>query len=95
MRSFEAAAIGGCILAEDTTDHRELYGEAARYFTTPAELVQQAQALVNDPATRYRLSLQLREKVAAGCHTYADRLATMLRLSNVEGLSQYLAAPAS
>ena len=25
MRSFEAGAIGGCILAEDTADHRELF----------------------------------------------------------------------
>ena len=35
MRSFEAAAIGGCILAEDTADHREIFGPedyAARYF---------------------------------------------------------------
>src|SRR5262249_18041929 len=36
MRSFEAAAIGGCILAEDTPDHRELFGpnddDSACYF---------------------------------------------------------------
>ena len=30
MRSYEAAAIGGCILAEDTPEHRELYGEIGR-----------------------------------------------------------------
>ena len=37
MRSFEAAAIGGCILAEDTADHRQLFGpenQAVRYFQT-------------------------------------------------------------
>ena len=85
MRSFEAAAIGGCILAEDTADHRELFGpenQAVRYFKTVMEMVTQAKLLLADPELRCRLSLQLRKRMAAGRHTYADRLATMLRLSN-------------
>jgi spore maturation protein CgeB len=84
MRSFEAAAIGGCILAEDTADHRELFGpedHAARYFRTPTELVQQANSLVADAEARHRLSFKLRERMVAGGNTYADRLAVMLRLS--------------
>ena len=84
MRSFEAAAIGGCILAEDTADHRQLFGpenEAVRYFQTVSqELVQQAKILVADAEARLRLSAQLRERLAAGRNTYADRLAAMLRL---------------
>jgi spore maturation protein CgeB len=88
MRSFEAAAIGGCILAEDTADHRELFGpqdHAVRYFRTMAEMVQQAKMLVADAEMRRRLSFELRKRLRLGSHTYADRLAEMLRLSNVTG----------
>src|SRR5262245_5749543 len=88
MRSFEAGAIGGCILAEDTADHRELFGpqdHAVRYFRTMAEMVQQAKMLVADAEMRRRLSFELRKRLRLGSHTYADRLAEMLRLSNVDG----------
>jgi hypothetical protein len=90
MRSFEAAAIGGCILAEDTADHRELFGpdnHAVRYFSTLSELVRQAQMLICDLEERRRLSLQLRKRLATGGHTYADRLATMLQFSTRDGVS--------
>jgi spore maturation protein CgeB len=86
MRSFEAAAIGGCVLAESTADHQALFGpddEAVRYFQTADELVQQAKSLVDDAEVRLRLSAKLRERLAAGGHTYVDRLAAMLRLSKI------------
>jgi spore maturation protein CgeB len=81
MRSFEAAAIGGCILAEDTADHRDLFGphdHAVRYFRTTSEMVQQARLLLADAETRCRLSSQLRDRFDRAKHTYATRLATML-----------------
>jgi spore maturation protein CgeB len=81
MRSFEAAAIGGCILAEDTADHRELFGpndHAVRYFKDIPEMVQQAKSLIADPDARQRLTFQLRETFERRKHTYANRLATML-----------------
>jgi spore maturation protein CgeB len=81
MRSFEAAAIGGCILAEDTADHRELFGpndHAVRYFKNIPEMVQQAKWLIADPDARQRLSFQLRETFERRKHTYANRLTTML-----------------
>jgi spore maturation protein CgeB len=88
MRSFEAAAIGGCILAEDTADHRELFGpenQTVRYFQTVEELIQQSKILVGDAEARRRLSVRLSEKLAGGKHTYVDRLSAMLQLSNVNG----------
>jgi spore maturation protein CgeB len=91
MRSFEAAAIGGCILAEDTPDHRELFGpddHAARYFNSVEELVGQAKALVADDAARHRLSTQLRRRLVGSNHTYADRLATMLKLCAAGDISR-------
>jgi spore maturation protein CgeB len=83
MRSFEAAAIGGCLLVEDTTDHRALFGRndhAVRYFSSIPEMVQQAKDLVGNADTRYRLSLQLRETFGRERHSYAERLAAMLSI---------------
>jgi spore maturation protein CgeB len=97
MRSFEAAAIGGCVLAEDTPDHRELFGpddHAARYFKSISDMVQQAKILTEDAGLRRRLSLGLRERMTARSDTYADRLAAILRLSNLNELSSDLTVSA-
>jgi spore maturation protein CgeB len=81
MRSFEIAAIGGCILAEDTGEHRELFGpdgESAVYFKTPKDAVSRARSLVGDEARRARLAGALRRRIVAGGHSYRDRLETMM-----------------
>lgn len=88
MRSYEAAAIGGCMLVEDTVDHRELFGpdnHAVCYFKTTVEMVQQAKILVADAKMRNRLSLELTKIFAPGGQTYVDRLSEILRLSNARG----------
>jgi spore maturation protein CgeB len=84
MRSFEAAAIGGCILAEDTTDHRELYGDAARYFSSLPQLVERARELIANTQLRFELSNNLRKRIVSGRNTYADRLTMMLQLSGMD-----------
>jgi spore maturation protein CgeB len=76
MRSLEIPAMGGSLVAEDTSEHRELYGDASTaYYATPAELVAQAKSLCADPplarAAAARLSRRIREESA---HTYTDRL---------------------
>jgi spore maturation protein CgeB len=91
MRSFEAAAIGGCILAEDTDDHREFFGpedHAVRYFRTIPEMLRQVEILVADANLRLRLSITLRQRMAARNDTYSDRLEAMLRLSALADSSQ-------
>jgi spore maturation protein CgeB len=83
MRSFEAAAIGGCILAEDTPDHRELFGPenySACYFKTNSDMVHQTKRLLADASARRRLSLHLRQRVEHRDDTYTHRLASMLEL---------------
>lgn len=77
MRSFEIGASGGCMVAEDTPEHRELFGpddQCVRYFTTPAELAAVCRHLLGDAAARARLAQALRQRVVSGGHTYADRL---------------------
>jgi spore maturation protein CgeB len=84
MRSFEAAAIGGCLLAEDTADHRDILGvenHAARYFRSDTEMVQQANMMVADSTIRLHLQQGLRERMDLSDATYASRLASMLRLT--------------
>lgn len=81
MRSFEIAATGGCMLVEDTDEHREIFGqdgEAVAYFRTAEEAALRAQALVADPAECGRLRTAVRARINSGAHTYGDRLATML-----------------
>lgn len=83
MRSFEVPAARGCVLAEDTDDHRELFGpegHAALYFSNPEHAATQAALLVADPALRRRLALRSHEIVTGGGHTYADRLKTALAI---------------
>ena len=80
MRTFEVAAMGGCMLVEETDDHRELFGpddDAVVYFRTPAEGVERLGVLLADPDRRARLSRRVRELVTAGEHTYASRLRQM------------------
>jgi spore maturation protein CgeB len=84
MRSFEVAAIGGCMLVEDTQEHREIFGpdrESVRYFRTPAEAAERARSLLADPAERARLSETVRARISTGAHTYRDRLAAMIEVA--------------
>lgn len=81
MRSFEIAAIGGCMLAEDTAEHREIFGpdgECVAYFRGPADAAARALSLLADDATRARLAASLRARNERGGHTYRDRLRSML-----------------
>jgi spore maturation protein CgeB len=85
MRSFEIAALGGVMLAEDTEEHRDLFGpdgEAVVYFRSPDEASIRARALLADAAERARLSEALWRRVATGGHTYRDRLGAMLAVAN-------------
>jgi spore maturation protein CgeB len=84
MRSFEIAAIGGCMLAEDTVEHREIFGpdgEAVVYFRTAREAAERARSLLADPAERARLSAVVRARISRGAHTYGHRLVSILEVA--------------
>ncbi len=81
MRTFEVPAMRGCLLTEDTLDHRTFFGdegEAVMYFSTPADAVEQTQRLYNDAAERGRLADEAHARITQGGHTYAERLRVML-----------------
>jgi hypothetical protein len=81
MRSFEIAAAGGCMLAEDTGEHREIFGsdgESVIYFRTAEEAAERASWLVRQPAERARLAQSVRARVGVPENSYRARLMTML-----------------
>jgi spore maturation protein CgeB len=84
MRSFEIAAAGGCMLAEDTDEHRDIFGpegEATVYFRNAKEATECARVLLCNPSERKRLAAALHRRIVGGAHTYADRLATILGIA--------------
>lgn len=81
MRSYELPAMRACILAQDTADHRELYGadgEMVRYFQNPRDIVAAARALLADPAERDRLGMAGHTRVARPENTYYARLERLI-----------------
>jgi spore maturation protein CgeB len=86
MRSFEIAAIGGCMLVEDTEEHRAIFGgdgDSVRYFRTPEQAAALARFLIDHPAERARLAASVRDRVSRHAHTYRDRLRTMLNIAGI------------
>jgi spore maturation protein CgeB len=84
MRTYEAAAIGACMLVEDTSEHRELFGadgETVVYFRTIDEMVHQLKCLLDAPDERQRLRHAVQRRVVDGGHTYDDRLQSMLQVA--------------
>jgi spore maturation protein CgeB len=88
MRTFEIAACGGCMLARDTDEHREIFGpqgEVVVYFRDAKEAAQRARTLLCDLSERKRLAAGVHRRIVGGAHTYAHRLATMLGIATGRG----------
>lgn len=84
MRTFEIPAMAGCLLIEDTAEHRALFGDndqAVVYFRSADEAANHAVALVQDPSRCRRLAAASYRLITTGPHTYADRLSELLRIA--------------
>jgi spore maturation protein CgeB len=80
MRSLEAGALGGCLLVEDTSEHRALFGdegETVRYFADAENASLRARLLLQDEHERRRLAASVRRRICKEWHTYRDRLVQM------------------
>lgn len=67
----------GCMLAEDTGEHRDLLGEegsAVRYFRNVNEMLAKVQLLLQSESERNRLSTAGWNRIRAGGNSYLDRL---------------------
>lgn len=82
MRTFEVPAVGACMLAEDTAEHREIFGDeghAVVYFRTLEEMVAKTRWLLAHDEERQRLARTAHCLIVRGHNTYTDRLTEMLR----------------
>jgi spore maturation protein CgeB len=81
MRTFELPAMGACIVAQDTEEHRTFYGpdgEVAHYFSNSDQMIEKVRWLLSNPQIRARTRANAATWVAQNRHTYADRLNAML-----------------
>jgi spore maturation protein CgeB len=84
MRSFEIPACGGFMIAEDTAEHRELFGpegECALYFTGPRDAAEKVNLALADRAGRARMARAAHSRISSQGHTYRDRLRLMLQVA--------------
>ena len=87
MRTFEIPAIGTCMLAEDTDEHRRIFAEDGKnvlYFKDCNEMLQKTFFLLNNNAERFRLAKAAHELIIRGHHTYKDRLLKILEMQDPE-----------
>jgi glycosyltransferase involved in cell wall biosynthesis len=80
MRSFEAAACGGCLLVEHTADHEEIFGadgESVRYFWRDDEILPKLKELLSDAPLRARLRQAVLGRMQG--QSYQARVERMLR----------------
>jgi spore maturation protein CgeB len=83
MRTFEVAAMGACMLVEETDEHHDIFGEdgeAVVYFRTIADMLERTHWLLDRPNERNRLAAAVHSRITSGKNTYRHRLATMLGL---------------
>jgi spore maturation protein CgeB len=93
MRSFEIAAAGGCMLAEDTGEHREIFGpdgEAVLYFRNAREAAERALWLLSMPDERARLAAAISARAGCPNNSYRARLISMLQAAGVGDSSTVL-----
>jgi spore maturation protein CgeB len=84
MRSFEIPASGGCMLAEDTEEHRAIFGEEGRavlYFKNIAEMIEKTRYLLTDENKRKALAKTAHDLILQSKHTYEARLKTMIAIA--------------
>ena len=85
MRTFEAPAMGACMLTEDTDEHRALFGDSGVttvHFSSPDDLVAEVKWLLARPQDRRRMAQAAYALITEGSHSYADRLHELLSTSD-------------
>ena len=81
MRSYEVPAMGGCMLLEDTPEHRAIFGpdgEAVVYFDSAERMLDRVRWLLSVEPERRRLAAAAHRLIVSGQNTYAHRLSSML-----------------
>lgn len=82
MRTFEIPAIGGFMIAEDTSDHRRILGpegDCVFYFRSPIEAAQKTKWALDHPEETQRMAQRGHDRIVGTKNAYADRLREMLQ----------------
>ena len=69
------------MLAEDTGEHREIFGQEGNcvlYFRTPEEAAQKSLWAIANSGARHRMARAAHNLITGGANTYRDRLETLL-----------------
>ena len=80
MRTFELAAMGACMVVEESDDHHDLFGPdggCVRYFADDKELVDVVLGLLDDDQARGEMQAKV-QALMSPAQTYAARLRAML-----------------
>jgi hypothetical protein len=75
--------MGACVLAEDTQEHRALYGGEGQnvlYFGDVPELILKTRLLIGDPGLRSDLRRRCHHLITSGAHRYVDRVSVLLQV---------------
>jgi hypothetical protein len=82
MRSLELPAMRACLVVEATLEHRELFGDegdCVLYYSTPAEAVDKAQRLCQNPERARALGQKAMTRICQQSkNSYQDRLGHIL-----------------
>jgi spore maturation protein CgeB len=78
MRTYEAPAMGACLLAEDTEEQRAILNDTALYFRSTEDLLASANRLLQEAPLRVQLAQRAEQHIVGGRNTYLDRLQTMI-----------------
>jgi spore maturation protein CgeB len=80
MRTFEVPAMRGCMLVEDTLEHRQILGDEQTvvYFQHIGDMLDKLPKLLEDEIYRNQLAVNAHQHIISGKNRYADRLQTML-----------------
>jgi len=85
MRTFEAAAMGACMLVEDTDEHRKIFGDEGEnvfYFETQNSLIEKSRYLLAQPELRQKLATNVYNHITKMSNMYKDRLANLIESGN-------------
>lgn len=84
MRTYELAAMKACILAEDTDEHRQIYGRSqdgcVEYFDGIPDMIFKVKNLLNDFKRRETLKKNVYHRIKLGKNSYQDRLIQIVKV---------------
>lgn len=84
MRSYEAAAMGGCMLVERSEDHLKLFGQSGDtvcFFTGAADILYNTRNLLKNAGAQKTMRKNVYQCITGGENAYVDRLKAIVKIA--------------